>query len=166
MKLIHRPIDFLADRTYVLERHCRINYECDCPWARRTPYQDYRHDWFLMAGQVNEFYTYLQETASDDRTIAEIIETEDGQKIGYLWAPFHMDAESNFAFAEIQDIYIEEAFRKQGLATQLLTYVEKAAKANGAKVLRSGTGCENTVSINLHKKLAYYPYRYEFEKVL
>ena len=32
MKLVHRKIDFACDRDYVLECHCKINYECDCPW--------------------------------------------------------------------------------------------------------------------------------------
>jgi len=40
--MIHRKIDFEKDREYVLERHCRINYECDTPWKRELPYEEYR----------------------------------------------------------------------------------------------------------------------------
>jgi len=39
-------------------------------------------------------------------------------------------------------------------------------KENGAKVIRSGTGCENNKSFNLHHKFGYYQYRYELEKLL
>ena len=119
-----------------------------------------------MGGQVNGFYDYLKDTAQDSRTIAEIIETDDGKFAGYLWAPFISDEESGFCFADFQEIYIEEEFRRFGAAAELFQYVEDKARQNGAKVIRSGTGCENIRSIKLHEKLGYYQYRYEFEKVL
>lgn len=166
MKLIHRTIDFANDRDYVLECHCRINYECDCPWKRKMPYEDYRQEWFSLSGQINGFCRYLEETAQDSRTIAEILETEDGQTVGYFWVPFCADRESGFSFADIQDIYIEEDLRGHGIAAELFRYAEEKAKRNGADVIRSGTGCENFKSIKLHEKLGFYQYRYEFEKVL
>lgn len=166
MKIIHRPIDFTADRDYVLECHCRINYACDTPWARKIPYEQYRSEWFSMKSQIDGFYSYLQETAADVRTIAEIILTDDGHPAGYLWVPFHEDADSGFCFAEIQDIFIGEEFRRLGLARELLLYAENNAKKHGARVIRSGTGCENTASIRLHENMGYYQYRCEFEKEL
>ena len=166
MELRHRSMDFQQDREYILERHCRINYACDTPWAREKSYSDYRAEWFSLTSQISEFYGYLQETARDDRSIAEIIETADGRTIGYLWVPFSEDAESGFRFAEIQEIYIEEEFRRQGIAAQLYDYAEKKAKSNGAKVIRAGTGVCNSASIQLHESLGYAPYRYEFEKLL
>lgn len=166
MKLIHRKIDFDHDRDYILERHCRINYACDTPWARRTPYEQYRREWFTLTSQISEFYAYLQETAANPHTIAEIIETEDGRAIGYLWAPFHEDSETDFRFAELQEIYVEEEYRQRSIASELFRYVEEAARNSRAMVVRSGTGCENVASIRLHEKLGYYQYRLEFEKVL
>lgn len=166
MNIVHRQIDFVKDKEYVLERHCRINYECDCPWAREITYDDYRKDWFSLKNQINEFYRYLEQTSKDSRTIVEIIEDESGCVVGYIWVPFCVDEESGFAFADIQDIYIEEDYRRSGLAAQLISYAEDKARQSGAKVIRSGTGCENIKSIRLHEKLGYYQYRYEFEKVL
>lgn len=166
MKVIHRKIDFQKDKDYVLERHCRINYECDCPWKRKMSYDEYREEWFSLKSQVNGFYEHLQETARDNRTIAVILEAENNDIIGYLWVPFYEDSESGFRFADIQDIYIEEGFRNNGIANDLLAFAENEARKNGAKVIRSGTGCENLKSIKLHKKLGFYQYRYEFEKEL
>ena len=77
IKLIHDKINLDTNRDYIFECHCRINYECDTPWARK------------------------------------------------------------------------------------LTY-----KQNGAKVIRSGTGCENVKSQAMHQKMGYYQYRMEYEKVL
>lgn len=166
MNIIHRKIDFVQDKDYLLERHCKINYECDTPWMRRKPYSEYRAEWFSQSGQIREFYDYLQETAKDERTIAEILEAEDGSTVGYFWVPFIENKESGFCFADIQDIYIEEAYRKNGFADELIPYAEEKAKKSGARVIRSGTGCENIKSITLHRKHGFYQYRYEFEKEL
>lgn len=166
MKIIHKNIDFETYRNYVLECHCQINYECDSPWARNIPYEEYRNNWFALKNQANSFFTYLIDTAENEKTIAEIIHNEKGENIGYLWVPFITDVESGFCFAEIQDIFIEKAYRQTGIASELMRYAENKAKANGAKVIRSGTGCENEASIKMHKKHGYYQYRLEFEKEL
>lgn len=166
MKLIHRSIDFAKDRDYILECHCRVNYACESPWAREKSYPDYRSEWFSLASQVSGFYGYLQRTAQDNRAIAETIETEDGRVVGYLWTTFCEDEESGFRFAEIQEIYIEEEFRRQGVAVQLCEYAEEKARRSGAKVIRAGTGVCNRASIQLQERLGFAPYRYEFEKLL
>ena len=166
MNLIHRNIDFEKDRDYILERHCRINYACESPWAREISYPDYRSEWFSLTSQVSGFYGCLERTAQDDRAIAEIIETEDGCIAGYLWATFCEDEESGFRFVEVQEIYIEEGFRRHGVASQLYEYAEAKARRNGAKVIRAGTGLCNRASIQLHERLGFVPYRYEFEKLL
>ena len=166
MNLIHRKIDFEKDRDYILECHCRINYACESPWKREMPYSDYRSEWFSLKSQVSGFYSHLARTAQDDRTIAEIIETENRSIVGYLWVTFCEDEEADFRFAEIQEIYIEEEFRRHGVAARLYEYAEMKARQNNAKVIRSGTGLCNDASIRLHEKLGFAPYRYEFEKLL
>lgn len=166
MNLIHRSINFERDRDYILERHCRINYACASPWEREMSYPDYRSQWFSFTNQVSGFYSYLEQTAQDDRNIAEIIEGEDGRSIGYLWVTFCEDKETDFRFVEIQEIYIEEEFRRHGVATQLYEYAEVKAKRNNANVIRAGTGLCNNASIQLHERLGFAPYRYEFEKLL
>jgi len=165
-ELIHRPIDFERDRDYVLERHCRTNYACDSPWAREIPYEEYRRNWFAMAGQVDGFWRHLQESAGDPRAIAEIIEDGAGEIVGYFWAFFWENAEAGLVCLELQDIYVEEGFRKQGVASRLFAYAEGKARAAGANLMRSGTGRENAASIAMHGKLGFGIYRYEFEKRL
>ena len=165
MEIIHKRIDLSADKDYVLERHCRINYECDTPWKRKMTYEEYRQEWFGMKAQINEFLDMLLESCKDSRSIADILFIED-VVMGYLWVPFYGNEESDFVFAEIQDIYVEPSYRNRGIANYLFAYAENKARQNGAKVIRSGTGCENMSSVGLHKKMGYYQYRYEFEKLL
>lgn len=166
MQLTHRKINLESDRAYVLERHCQTNYASDCPWKRKMPYSAYREEWFGMQGQTNGFLSALAESMQDPRTLAEIIETEEGVPVGYLWVWFCVEPDSGFCYADVQDIFVEEPFRATGIATALLEYAETSAKENGATVIRSGTGCENLASIGLHNKLGYYQYRREYEKML
>ena len=164
--LTHRPIELERDRDYVLERHCRINYACDSPWARDIPYEEYRRNWFAMPEQINGFWQHLRESAGDPRSIAEIIENDTGEIVGYLWGSFWENKQAKIACLELQDIYVEEAFRGQGVASQLFAYAEEKARTAGANLVRSGTGRENAASIAMHAKLGYGIYRYEFEKRL
>ena len=167
MNLIHRFINFEDDKDYILERHCRVNYECDCPWKRKKmSYDEYRNEWFSMPSQIKGFSEMLLESIKDNKSIAEIIENEDKIKVAYLWVQFHADNENGFCFADVQDIYVEEEYRNMGIAEKLMKYAETKVKENGAKIIRSGTGIENIKSFNLHDKLGYYQYRYEFEKLL
>ena len=181
--LQHVKIDLERDKSYILERHCQINYVCDCPWARKIPYEEYRANWFSNEGQQKGFLSALSESIKDPRTIADIIKTSPDKKIesdqktesnqkaesaeivGYLWVPFHGD-DPDFIWADVQDIYVEEAYRGTGIAAYLMDYAEKWAKSHGAKVIRSGTGCGNISSQKLHQKMGYYQYRFEYEKVL
>ena len=165
MNLHHQRIDLDADKDYVLERHCRINYECDTPVARKAPYEEYRAAWFSWPGQKEGFLDSLKNSMDDARTIADIVKDAAGETVGYLWAPFHGE-DALFIWAEVQDIYVEEAFRGNSVATYLMEYAEQAAGHNGARVIRSGTGCQNYKSMGLHKKLGYYQYRMEYEKAL
>ncbi|MCL2774748.1 MAG: GNAT family N-acetyltransferase, partial [Oscillospiraceae bacterium] len=163
--LRHVKIDLEKDRDYIRECHCLVNYECDTPYARKIPYDEYRANWFANAGQQDGFLSQLIESMKDERTIAEIIKTESGETVGYFWVTFHGEDKS-FIWTDVQDIYIEESYRKAGVAIYLMDYAEKSARQNGAKVIRSGTGCENTKSQGLHQKLGYYQYRFEYEKLL
>jgi len=164
--LRHVKIDLEKDKYYIFERHCRVNYECDCPWKRKMlSYEEYRDEWLANPKQTDGFLSMLSDSMKDERTIAEIIKTESGEPVGYLWVEFNGE-DRTFIWAEVQDIYIEEDYRKSGIATYLMDYAEKSAKQNGAKVIRSGTGCENIKSQGLHQKMGYYQYRFEYEKVL
>ena len=154
-----RPVDPIADRDYILECHCRVNYACDTPWARDISYEQYRANWFAMPGQIEGFWSALLGSLDDPRCIAELMLDETGAVAGCLWTTFYEDPDNGFSFMDVQDLYIEERLRGQGLASQLMAYAEEKARALGAKVIRSGTGCENAASQAMHKKLGYYIYR-------
>lgn len=166
MQFVRRKIEVETDRNYCLECHCRINYTCETPWKRELPYEVYRAEWFSYTSQTESYLNALRNSVREAHTLAEILETQDGEKIGYFWMTVDCDAESGFSFAEIQEIYIEESYRGQGIARHMYALAEQCAKACGAKVLRAGTGCANSASVQMHEALGFAAYRKEYEKLL
>jgi GNAT superfamily N-acetyltransferase len=161
----NRKIDLTRDRMSVLEFHCQINYECESDFGRSLPYPQYRERW-LATSQPEEFLSDLSTSMEDSRTIAEVLEDDSENVAGYAWVTFTDVKEYNLAIAEIREIAIAEEYRKQGLGTSFLRHIEEAARANGAHVLRSGTGWGNTASKRLHEGCGFLPSRVEYEKVL
>ncbi|MDR1463783.1 MAG: GNAT family N-acetyltransferase [Oscillospiraceae bacterium] len=165
MDLRRRTADPDRDRGYLLERHCRINYACDCPWARRNPYEDYRAAWFADPAQTEGYLGALRESLGDARSCALLFETAEGGPAAYLWVTYY-GGTNGFLAAEIQDLYVEESFRRQGLAAELIAFACAEAVRQNATALRSGTGRANEASVRLHEKMGFSVYRLEFELTL
>ena len=166
LKIEHRTIDLQRDRDFLLEMHCRINYECEMPWVRETPYSEYRETWLQSEG-VKEYLDALSDSMQDSRTIADIWENaQTNEIVAYVWMIFHDIKSDSISFAELQDIAVVENYRRQGIAERICDYCINAARKSGAKMLRSGTGASNIASRKLHEKLGLSDYRVEYEKLL
>ena len=166
MEITHRYIDLSKDKDYLLECHCKINYECESWWTKEIAYEQYQNKWFYLTSQIESFMNELRKSLKDVRSIAEIIEDSNQNKIAYLWVNFVEDKEFDFLYAEVQDIFVEEKYRHLGIGELLLEYAEEKANINKAKVIRSSTGSFNLSSIKLHEEMNYYQYRHNFEKLL
>ncbi len=165
MDLRRRCVDLVGDKEILLEFHCTANYESDTRWARRTQYAPYRERW-LSTSQPRSFLAALKESLGDERTIAELWENQDGAIVGYVWTTFTEIEGYGMVLAEIRDIVVVQQCRRQGIATRMLKAVSSTARKNGAAVLRSETGIENTASDSLHRQLGFTTHRMEYEKVL
>ncbi len=159
-----RDVDIETDRAVLLEFHCQANYESDSPWARRTPYEEYRSKW-LSTSQPDTFLGDLAQSMEDPRTVAEIWEVE--QRVaGYVWVTFEEIQDYGLTVAEVKDITVVEQRRREGIASAMLAHAEEVARIRGAHLLRSGCGTENLPSQGLHDKLGFSMFRLEYEKVL
>lgn len=157
--------DLDRDRDLLLEYHCQTDYACESPLEDLPDYAAYRQRW-LQTQQPGEFVDLVRKSLEDPRTILKLIVEGSGRAIGYLWATFRDVPEYDFRFAEIQDLCVEEGYRRKGIASMALGLVEREAQQLGIKVLRSGTGASNQASTRLHEKNGYTIYRYEYEKRL
>ena len=111
------------------------------------------------------FLSDLAESMDDSRTVAEIWEIDE-QVAGYVWATFTDLIGYDLTFAEIRDIAVSESYRRRGMATEMLSHVERLARDRGASVLRSEAGIENVASHKLHEKLGFETHRIGYEKLL
>jgi ribosomal protein S18 acetylase RimI-like enzyme len=55
----------------------------------------------------------------------------------------------------LEDLYVDESARGQGVATQLLAHAEVFARSNGAERLTLATAHDNAVAQHLYKKHGY-----------
>jgi len=162
--LRYRRIDIIKDKDFLLDFHCRINYESETPYMRKLPYEEYRHKW-LRTSQPHSFLSDLENTMKENRTVAEIL--EDGKaQVGYLWVTFTDVQDYGITIAGIMDIAVAPDFQHRGIGTTMLRHVEELAKEQGATLLRSDTGIENVASQKLHESLGFKPYKIHYEKVL
>jgi len=162
----HRKIDISKDKKILLEYHCEINYECESDFGKQIPYELYRKKWLDTEKQVEEFISTLSNSMDDNRTIAEILEDDDGATLGYIWVTFTDITDYNLIIAEINEIAVSKQYRNTGIGTHAIEYIEKMVKIAGANILRSGTGYGNITSKNLHEHCGFKPYRIEYEKEL
>ena len=164
--IIHRGIDIVKNREILLEFHCEINYECESGFAKETSYEIYRDKWLNTENQVEEYISALLKSMGDNRTIADILEDENGIVLGYLWVTFSDIKDYNLSIAEINELAVTKQFRKSGIGRYAIEYTEKIAKMRGANILRSGTGYGNISSREIHERCGFKPYRIEYEKIL
>lgn len=164
MELPIRNIDFIKDKEFVIECHCRINYACDSDWAVKDGYDAYATRWY-SSQQPEEFFNVLIDSVNDNRNLAVVCEVEN-KNVGYLWVRFTDVPDYKYVIAEIEDIFIKDDWRNRGFAMQLIEYAERKCRSSGANILRSGTGITNVASIKLHERFGFKKYRVELEKLL
>lgn len=164
MRYSIRKIDIKKDKEFVLDCHCKTNFNCDSDWAVKVGYENYKNKWFSTK-DPDEFLEALIKSFKDERTLGLIVEDE-AIKIGYCWVRFYDVSEYDLVIAEIDDILIIDGYQRRGVATFLINYIEEKCKENGACVLRAGTGINNMASIKLHEKAGFKKYRVELEKII
>lgn len=164
--ILHRKIDIIKDRDILLEFHCEINFQCSSESSKTVGYEKYREKWMNSKNQVDEYVSALNKTMTDVRTIADILEDENGSVLGYLWVTFSDIQDYNLTIAELNEIAVARDKRDTGIATYAMKYIEETSREKGAALLRSGTGYSNIPSRKLHELCGFKPYRIEYEKIL
>ena len=57
---------------------------------------------------------------------------------------------------ELKRFFVDPSFRKKGIATKLLVFLETKAKSLGFKIIRLETGIKQLEAIQLYKKFGFY----------
>ena len=67
----------------------------------------------------------------------------DGQPVGFACLRLVPHLQGDEPYAELTDIYVDGPFRRQGVARALITHIEAAARAAGAREVVIITGFDN-----------------------
>ena len=159
MELYYRSITE-KEIEYALECHCRICHASNNFRGERPSYDAFRNT-FKERGVWEESRLHIRKSMEDDRTILSIIEAEQRERVGYCWVVFSDWYEQHKA--DINGIYVEELYRRQGVGHTILAYIEREARARGANLLVSDTGVDNLISQAMHKKYGFEPRWFEYQ---
>ncbi len=69
-------------------------------------------------------------------------------------------------FAYVSDIFVEHAWRRQGVALQLLDALEMEMRSRGCRRIRICSKAANHLAMECYKKVGYQPYEIIFAKRL
>jgi ribosomal protein S18 acetylase RimI-like enzyme len=145
---------------YAVECHCRVCHVSNNFRNERPTYEAFRAV-FQERGAWEESRAHIMKSLEDDRTLLDIVETNEGKRIGFFWVVFSDWYEQHMA--DINDIYVEEFFRRKGIGLEMLAHIEKIVREKGANLLISSTGVDNLISQKMHQKYGFGPRRFEYQ---
>jgi len=79
----------------------------------------------------------------------------DGQPVGFACLRLVPHLQGDEPYAELTDIFVDEAFRRRGVARALIAQVEAAAEAAGTSDVVIITGSDNTVAQAAYRAAGY-----------
>ena len=91
--------------------------------------------------------------ATKDHHFFNIQDDERGEVIGTVWLKVDRDPSTQSGF--IYELFIEEAFRRKGYATQAMLALQEKAKELGLRALVLHVFAHNRAAIALYAKLGY-----------
>ncbi|MCR8630306.1 GNAT family N-acetyltransferase [Paenibacillus radicis (ex Xue et al. 2023)] len=103
----------------------------------------------------------------DKRPVTEIVEslkscnelvavaTLSDEVIGFACAQSFKSFCYKDAYGEITEMYVEEAARRKGVATSLLSFLEEQLSLRGVKTIKVLTGSDNEAAINTYVRSNY-----------
>ena len=87
---------------------------------------------------------------------------KNGELIAFATVYFSYASSIISKVAVMNDLFTSEAFRKQGIATELIKYCEKYSKENGAARLQWVTAASNQTAQSIYKALGAKQSSWEF----
>jgi ribosomal protein S18 acetylase RimI-like enzyme len=88
---------------------------------------------------------------------------EDGDEfVGFVWVAIRMDLQGTFG--SIDQVYVREPYRRQGLGRLLMAAAHKFVRQQGLSVARLYVTADNQDAVRLYQREGYQITRYEMEK--
>ena len=89
-----------------------------------------------------------------------VAEDENGDFAGYVVVGETKNMFSPSGYGFVYDIFVEERFRREGIASMLLTSAEDYCTAKGLEILKLEVAANNPVALKLYERTGFRPERY------
>ena len=130
----------------------------------------------VATGQVDELLDAIRRYYAEDRIVfdpglvapalerllrepalgrAFFLETDDGQRAGYVVFTFGFDHEAGGPLATVTDLFVEPAFRRRGLARAALAFVAETCRALGVRGLELQVETHNAAGQALYRAFGF-----------
>ncbi|MBK8834813.1 MAG: GNAT family N-acetyltransferase [Anaerolineae bacterium] len=96
---------------------------------------------------------------------AALLAWVDGRAVGFTCLRFARLITTALPYAEVTELFVEEAFRRRGIARALLTEAETLARALGAPGVILFTGLKNASAQAFYRAVGYHDYAITMRKV-
>jgi ribosomal protein S18 acetylase RimI-like enzyme len=117
------------------------------------------------ARQAELMFKEYQKTSQENSNYEYYMAYTNGIPSGFIeFAPENEIENTYKKYLRINSVYVDNQFRHQGIATQLLKVAEDRAKELGYEYVGLGVLYKNNPAINLYKKSGFGEYGIEFMK--
>ncbi|MBO6620736.1 MAG: GNAT family N-acetyltransferase [Balneola sp.] len=102
-------------------------------------------------------FEYCKQILEKENQTAFLV-NEKGEYIAFAYLSLRNDfveGATSYPIAYLEGIYVEESFRKTGIASKLIQRAEQWAKENGSSQLASDVEINNEQSIRFHNKSGF-----------
>jgi GNAT superfamily N-acetyltransferase len=104
---------------------------------------------------------HLRAAASTERALLAWV---DGRAVGFTCLRFARLITNALPYAEVTELFVEEAFRRRGIARALLAEAEKLARSLGAPGVILFTGLKNETAQAFYRAVGYHDYAVTMRK--
>ncbi len=105
---------------------------------------------------------HLRAAASTERALLAWV---DGRAVGFTCLRFARLITTAVPYAEVTELFVEEAFRRRGIARALLAEAETLARGLGAPGIILFTGLKNETAQVFYRAVGYHDYAITRRKV-
>lgn len=115
------------------------------------------HDYLHELGDTQEFYftasTFIRDGFGEKPAFLGLVAESDDVVIGFLLLHLHYDTDQSRRVAYVDDLYVQQAWRGQGVGKALMARAAETARLQGAEALWWGVHEKNDTAFRFYESL-------------
>jgi len=123
-----------------------------------------RNDYYKMP--EDNFFDKDMEKLLKTEGITVLVSEQNSEIAGYALIFFIEKGEPvnhNFKKCHIEQLAVDEKYRRNGIGTELITYIKKLAADNNCQSVELGVWCENHNAVEFYSEMGFAPRTYKME---